>query len=262
MNDFTSGNFASVINSYGGFDNYTQKLGGVFDEYYGEQPVVKTAYEFQKVAEYVFGFMTMYGFDYYNGSKYCKWGGGDCAKIEEIHEHMADETKGRFPKPGSSDAFYPGTEMYIDHGLSSPKNHFDKLISGSNGVNMTTNCNWTVDMVYYKAGIFGQGRTPITASTQYTKMFNSDTCKVIKDPHDIRVGDIVEYFEGNVNPDDVSTWNGWYHVAFVGEVNKAKNTWTTYDGGSLLMMQQSHKVVHSMDKPITSEVVIRVIDLQ
>jgi len=117
-------------------------------------------------------------------------------------------------------------------------------------------------MVYYKAGIFGQGRTPITASTQYDRMYHSDSCKVIKDLHDVRVGDIVEYFSAPADPDNINTWNGWYHVAYVGEVNPAKKTFTTYDGGSLITYNRKHKYVHSMDKPQPNNIFIRVIDLE
>ena len=61
--DVNAQNFHQVINSYGGFDNYAKSLGGIFSEYYGKKLNIETETEFQKVAEYTFGWMYMYVFE-------------------------------------------------------------------------------------------------------------------------------------------------------------------------------------------------------
>ena len=264
LNDVNYYNFHSVINSYGGFQNYVNSLGGVFKRYYGKQPKVTSAYEFQLVSEYVFGFMTMYGFDYFSGKnkKYCKWGGGRCLFYNELNDAIKNGTLDTFRIPsGSSDAFYPGTFRYEDHGFSD-KNHFDRIVSGRSGLNMTTSCNYTTDMVYYKAGIFGQGRTSITGSSQYRRMYYDDSCTIVKDFHDVQVGDIVEFFKQPIDLDNINTWKNWYHVSFVGEVNPIKETFTTYEGGSYLTINRNHKEVFNMNKKYDYFAIFHIVDLE
>ena len=84
--DFDATNFKSVIASYGGFENYAKSVGGIFGEYYGKKIEAKTAADFQRVAEYVLGWMYMYGWDYSNSSDitgktnsiHIKCNGDDC----------------------------------------------------------------------------------------------------------------------------------------------------------------------------------------
>ena len=100
IDDFTSGNFGSVVASHGGFKNYAKSIGGIFYDYYGENLKIKKVYEFQRVSEYVFGYMTMFGFDYYNGVDgmdindvmYCKWG-GSCMQMADYERAVAEAEK-------------------------------------------------------------------------------------------------------------------------------------------------------------------------
>lgn len=243
LNDFTESNFKSVIASAGGFDNYAKSLGGVFTEFYGAKPQVTTAYELQRVSEYVFGFMYMYGFDYKNGikakNKYCKWGGG-CEELGKLRS-------GKTIKSSSSDAFLPGTKIHDSDDLSDRK-HFDILISDKDEINMTTNCNWTVDMVFYKAGIFGTGRTNVDSSSGFKKMARKN--KLITDFKDFRPGDLIHFFDEEVDPTNPNTWTKehWKHVAFVGEVDLEKHTATIYEGGGYFIKGRNFKKVIKTDK--------------
>ena len=246
LDDLNYYNFNSVISSYGGFKNYTKSIGGIFAEYYGEKQNVTKVYEFQRVSEYVFGYMTMYGFDYYNGrdhpagdnQKYCKWG-GSCLFYQDVDRAEAEGRQISYPT-GSGDAFYPGQLRYETHGLSD-KNHFDNIISGKSGLNMTTNCNWSVDMVYFKAGIFGTGRTKTNSSANYSGMY-STAKKVIYKAKDLEVGDVLAFFRNPVpNNSGPSSWHGWYHAAYVGETHKSDGYVVIYDGGSRLTNNRSHK---------------------
>ncbi|MBR2677918.1 MAG: hypothetical protein IKE63_00680 [Bacilli bacterium] len=257
INDFNYYNFNTAINSYGGFDKYMKSLGGYFEKYYGYQPKVTTVYEFQQVAEYVLGMIVIYGFDYYNGDngKYCKWGGG-CQKMSAIR-------KGETPGVASSDAFYPYQLVHTEDGLSDAK-HFDKLISNKGAINMTTCCNWTTDMVYYKAGIFGTGRTAVNSSGNFAGLAKAKTNKIITNYEEIKPGDIIEWFDNPINLNDPDSWasSGWYHVSFVGEVDYKKKTFTAYETGSGLTSSRNHKVVHKMSKKLKNAAIIRVIDLK
>ena len=212
--DFDYSTFSSYMAKQGGAGNYIQNLGGVFSEYYGSNKKVSSVYEFQKVSEYVFGLMYIYGFDYYSGSKYCKWG-GSCGGYTS-----------------SDDAFYPGSVHHTSDGLSQNTN-FDNLITGKNEVNMTTNCNWTVDMVYTKAGIWSGAK-----GASYKSMCPGH---VVKNVSDYQVGDVIHFFRNPIDLDNVSSWSSssWYHVAYVGEVYD--DYVVVYDGGSYFTNNRNFK---------------------
>ncbi len=266
LNDFNYYTMGSYINGKGGFKNYTKELGGIFEDYYGKKLNVTKVYEFQRVSEYVFGYMTMYGFDYYNGKqcnkdghnctgKWCKWGGG-CMHYEDILYNN------KLPSAGTSDAFFPGQMLYDSYGLSDKKN-FDRMVSGQDHMNMTTNCNWAVDMVFYKAGIFGTGRVKNNSSSNYTAMYKTAK-KVIYKPDDLEVGDILAFFNNPVpEGSGPSSWHGWYHAAYVGETHKDEGYIVIYDGGSQLTNSRSHKWTMKMDGKANKKWVgFRVIELE
>ena len=234
LNDFDYSTFSSA-----NAPSYIRSLGGVFSKYYGRDVQVTTAGEFQEVAEYVFGLMYLYGFDYYNGrgsnGHYCKWG-GSCLYYEK---------EGTSQGTGTSDAFYPGSMRNDGGGLSGPKSDFDKLITGANGVNMTTNCNWTVDMVYYKAGLFGGNGQP-TSSASFKSLGRN--YEIISNIEDLQVGDIVHFFHNPIDPKNPDSWGGWFHVAFIGEVDKKKGTVTGFDGGSYYQQGRNYKWVSEISK--------------
>ena len=79
-------NYDEVMAKYGGYTNWVKHLGGVFTEYAGEDNIVevKTAEDLQKAAEYAWGLMTIFGFDYNStNNKFHKWG----ANNEEIRPY-------------------------------------------------------------------------------------------------------------------------------------------------------------------------------
>ncbi len=228
--DFNSTTFKSYIQQQGGFENYVQSLGGVFQEFYGKKPKVTTVAEFQRVAEYVLGFLTMYGVDYYNGknslrSHYCKWG-GDCLYYND----------GGGNPIGTADAFYPGRTRHDNNGLSDSE-HFDKMVSNLDNPNITTNCNYLVDMVYIKAGIF----TPSLKSDKFITM--AKKTKVVTNFADLKVGDLIHFFREPVDSSNPESWRdrGWGHVAFVGEVYPEQHKAVVYDGGQYFTRNQNYK---------------------
>lgn len=265
IDDFDYSNFNSVINSYGGFENYTKSIGGIFADYYGKKINVTKVYEFQRVSEYVFGYMTMYGFDYYNGGgsrplsevKYCKWG-ASCISMDEYEKAVAEAEKksketGKKVEPditiptASSDAFYPGQYLKIHEGTF-PGSSFDKGLSGNN---MTTNCSDSVDMVYTKANILGTSKRPYLSSN-WSAMVKDSNNKIIADFKDLQVGDILHFFNHSVDSSNPSTWSGWKHVAYVGEIDYANDKVVAYDGGSYFTNNRNHKWSFDRNKTTTS----------
>ena len=245
--DFTYSNYHSYVNSKGGLKKYIKSLGGVFARNYGKTLKGESVDDLVEASEYVFGIMQMYGFDYFNGQSddgghYCKWG-GSCMQYSDLHQAQAENRVDEFNFPsGSGDAFYPGSMRYEDYGLSGPKDNFDKLIEGDN---MTTNCNWSVDMVYFKAGIFGKGEGKGITAANFKKMAKKG--KVVTRLCDVKVGDVIHFFRNSVDPKNPSTWSGWGHVAYIGEVNGKKHKVTVYDGGSRFMMGRNFKWTFKID---------------
>jgi len=240
LNDFDYTNYHTIVPDVG---EYITSLGGVFADYWDNDEIeVYSASELQKVSEYVFGLMYIYGFDYWNGyhsnGHYCKWG-GKCTYNCTDSEHCSVTSS------GTADAFYTGSYAYKDHGLSA-KNDFDKLISGDN---MTVNCNWAVDMVFYKAGIFGENGDWQGGSASPTAM--AKKFGVIESMEDYEVGDIVHFFDHTVDRGDYTTWSGWRHVAFVGEVDKEEGIITFYDGGSYFTNTRNFKWTAKIDDSTT-----------
>ena len=210
--DFNYYNFHSFMKAHGGVDNYISGLGGVFTKYYGKDVKVKNKEEFHEVSEYVFGLMTMWGFDYKGSHKYCKWG-GKCGGTK-----------------ASSDAFNPSG--LIIHKMSD-SHHFDKTISGKikAGLAMNTCCNKSVDMVFTKAGFKDMRSSNYRATCAKRK---------IDSLSEAQVGDIIHFFKSPINKNgSPSSWHGWYHVAFIGEVYPDKVV--GYDGGSYFTKRRNYK---------------------
>ena len=176
--DFNAQNFNKVISSYGGFDKYAESLGGVFQEYYGKTVLDRTEYSFQRVAEYVLGWMYMYGWDYMNGSgRHVKWGGSNYTK----------------------DAFY------VNGGFvgETPSSDFDKLISGGFGLGyLSSECGTLEEFIYFKMGM--KKRPQVYPKPTKLK--------------DLKVGDGIYFFDHRVDKTSESNWKIGVHNVVVGEV--------------------------------------------
>lgn len=195
--DFNCTNVASKLKSYGGYTAYLKKLGGVFAEYAGKTANVKTVLQFQHAAEYVFGLMSIYGFDYDNDKVYYRWGGG-------------------------SPFYINGKKGKCNWG------RIDDLCSVSSKYK-TTNCNYGADTLLYKLGMMGGSGQP-NLSASYKKQVNTYHCKVIRNKTDLHVGDLVHMFHSKITSNDPAKWSGWGHVAVVGEITKDQII--LYDTGS------------------------------
>lgn len=210
--DLNAQNFYSVINSYGGFENYAKSLGGIFGEYYGKKIEGRTEADFQVAAEYVLGWMFMYGWDYAavhtsldgvpdKGCCYAPWG---------LTKHTPDAfyVNGGFRRKYVPD--WPDRSY-----LKQPDNtNFDHVISGQNGVDgMASECGDLINFTYSKLGI-------------KTKK----AIKKINRLKDLRVGDQISY---------LNTAGAVAHVNMVGEVYSDRIV--LYDGGRYMQGHLNYK---------------------
>lgn len=228
--DFNKFNFNEKMAEYGGFENYCRnQLGGVFATWTGVDNVadVQTEEELQEIAEYVWGLMTIYGFDYCNAtpSHYGTWRHAD--------------------KLSPDDSFHLDTNS-IYTGL--PATNIDKVCNGSQGVDLVvTNCNWGADYLMYKCGIFsGEDSSKPKSSCDFESLVNVYNCEIITSKEDLKVGDLIECFESPITDySNPSEWrsHGWFHVCTVGEVDEIEDTITFYDAGHFFTESGNYKHV-------------------
>ena len=196
---FGCSNYKSFMESKGGYTAYVKSLGGIFAQLAGnpKKAKIKTAADFQAVAEYTLGLWTIWGPDYnnyysytQNNPHYRKWPGSDA-----FYYKCPDLRHG----PPSNFQTYNSTKV-IDKVLQNPKK-------------IRTHCNATVDIIRKSTSL------PFySSSASYQKLAKHG--KKITKVTDLQVGDVMAFFSGG----------SWKHTSIVGEVYK--DYVVTYDGGS------------------------------
>lgn len=217
--DFNYANFQSYIKKAGGYAAYVRALGGVFTKWQGRNVTLvpdyqaKTIREFQEACDYVFGLMTMYGFNYNKGKPGTNknWG------------------------KGADDAFYPKTADYDKLGLlvyeNGHKTTIDLICAGTTKGGMTTNCGWSVTYCLRKAGLIPADAENVEVefygNKDYHKYYRNRGAKILemKDTSGLKVGDVLGFFGSG-------TGFTYKHCAICVAVDKSKGTYTLYDGGS------------------------------
>ena len=195
---------ANYIASKGGYEAYMQSLGGVFQKYCGASAYVSNAGDFQEVAQYVCGVMSIFGFDYGNGKK---------------NPHWYDEAS----RYHSTDSFdYSGGDI---------DDICKRVLAGN--ARAATNCNIGADTFMKKASMFGGPGQPTHSNWQdYNSALQSAGNKsggivdLITSADDFQVGDMVQFFHGD-------NYTSWGHVAIVGE--KSEYGTYLYDFGSMFI---------------------------
>lgn len=215
--DFDSRTYDEFIRKHGGYNHYLRSLGGIFREWAGKTAHVKTAKGLQDIAEYVFGLMSIWGFDYNNTKTYVRW-----------KDHP----------------FYSA-------GLTGRCNwgRIDDLCSNSKK-GRTTNCNYGIDSLLYKAGLLGQSGTPSNCNA-FKGLVNNWKCPVIRNIRSLQIGDIIEFFHSPVTTSNPYDWKGWGHVCVVGDIVNGKII--LFDAGSRFINSGKYKFVFSVDnenKPV------------
>lgn len=217
--DFDWSNFNEYMKKVGGYDKYVKSLGGVFTKWADRNKelkpdyVSKNEYEFQEAADYVFGLMTMYGFNYSHGAKGSakNWG------------------------YGANDAFYNNSADYDKLGLLVYENGsnttIDQICSGKTKGGMQTNCGWSATYIFRKAGLIPEDGENVEVEfygdKSYHKYYRNRGAKILtpKDTSDLQIGDVIGYFKSG-------TGFTYAHCAVVVAVDKKKGTYTLFDGGS------------------------------
>ena len=191
---------------------WLNSLGGVFSEYAGEDVQGDgDGDSFVDAEKYVYGLMWIAGFEY-------------CAGTADTEPERCDPIMDEWFEAGTNkyDAYYgyPGVgHSHIDC-ADGPDEvgsvHIDKAMLEHK---FTTNCNYTTDKVYYKAGLFGNGddSRPVS-SCDYEGLVNDYGAKIVTEASELKLGDLIECFDVDNHTDpDPSHWEGWSHVFFVGE---------------------------------------------
>lgn len=217
--DFDYKTFAEYMKKCGGYQAYVRSLGGVFTKWNARntKPTpdyqAKTVREFQEAADYVFGLMTMYGFNYNHGKPYSNknWG------------------------KGADDAFYPASADYDKLGLyiyeNGHKVTIDEICSGSTKGGMQTNCGWSATYIFHKAGLIpadGENmEVEFYGDKDYHKYYRKRGAELLspKNTSDLKVGDVIGFFKSG-------TGFTYAHCATVVKVDKKAGTYTLFDGGS------------------------------
>ncbi len=198
-NEIDIGNVPYGSGDKNGYENWLRSLGGVFADYAGEDMKMggETLEDFVNANKYVYGLFSIIGFEYCNGDL------SHCGAFMEGHTGLH--------VPSDFDAFRGRGE----HSFHVSYRKMDECMVNHH---FLTNCNYTTDKVYHKAGLFGGEGQP-DASCAYISLVENFGAQIIFDPSELQVGDLVECFESNggnsPNPHD---WSGWHHVMFVGEV--------------------------------------------
>ena len=221
INDFNYDTFDAYMEGLGngnknkGFEKYMkQELGGIFAEYYGKKMPFRTAGDLQRAAEYVWGLMTIYGFDYSNASS--SYSANRWRKSDGVTE----------------DAFFPRNvgqaNDYMSGGID------DRCRKG--GLYAVTNCNTGLDYLMKKTG-------------QTSCLKQGDVKQYITNVQELQVGDIIQFW-ATKQTGDSSKWDrekGWRHVAIVGEIDEEAGTITTYDAGHAFTNSGNYKVVSKIN---------------
>ncbi len=229
MFDFNVDNYDKVLQSFGGYENYLKSLGGVFTKYAGvENAHVTTKQQFKEVGEYVWGIMTMYGFEYRN-YKLC---------------NNCNADKWRSDEGGTNDAFYPGTRGCCLNenptGLT-----IDDVASKRKGNGMTTNCALGVEWLLRKSGL-------MKVSDPYAWNEYISKGQVITDPSKLQPGDIMMYWNTDKDINNIRNWSndtwwsGWFHINIVGERDDSNGIITYYDSGHYYTQGGNYKYVRKI----------------
>ena len=185
------------------YEKWVSSLGGVFSELAGPSKRGEgTGDDFVNACKYVYGLMDIAGTSYCNG-----YGVG---YTQMDHPLMAaygcDETS----NPVSAYYGTGGHQAVLGH---SSNGRFDSCMID---YDFLTCCNITVDKVYSKAGLFdGEGLPSGSSDGKY--LVDNFGAEIVWDPADLQLGDLIECYDSEPYSDP-STWSGWHHVFFVGEV--------------------------------------------
>lgn len=216
MADFNYASFESFMDSHGGAEEYVRSLGGIFEKWCGVQGTrqnVRSAKDFQEIAEYVMGIMTIWGPDYHGGA-------GDIPFNDKNGEY------GRFyagQDAGHSWKLAPLEEVYFQ-----------------NREKIVTDCGCGVYYILQKAGMHDSYAGENDLDDAEKRIDTNHGGKLIDRVEDLQIGDVIQMSK-------TSEPSGWGHVCIVAEVHP-DGTVITYDTGSRFAETGCCKCVFEADE--------------
>ncbi len=228
--DFDVNTFNKVISAYGGYTKYVKSLGGIFTKYGGVRNAkIKTEKEFGELADYVWGMMNMYGFEYSNHSASGKhWGGSKIADDGFYYPKRNDSSYMKKIK-STTNVAYPGSPKDSKTYAKVLPLSIEDVLAG-NGQAMAIQCTGGVTLLFKKTGLIPQDGysmeyefypyyTNPKEKRYYRQKMNAKMTKNMPTSQ-MKVGDVIGFFNGN----------SYEHVAVVGKADS--NSITVYDSGS------------------------------
>ena len=212
LNITTIGNYYTKGNEKE-YEKFLDTLGGIFSRYGGKDKIGDgTGDALKDAGEYCYGLMNMLGFNY------CAYTGGSDYDFGRCTMFGNNLSLDAYPNFGNSIPHH-------DHDGGLPKKIDDCMLKQR----FVTNCNYTTDKVYYKAGLIGGENQPAT-TLSIDSMLNEYGGKPVFEISELHFGDLIQCYESNgnnsTNPAD---WTGWYHIMYVGE--ETEDTITIYQTG-------------------------------
>ena len=177
--------------------SFMRGLGGVFAEYCGEENNGEGTFEdFVAACQYMYGLAQIYGFEYCNGNSLkCDphqlnyFGDADKSPNDAYRESGVGHSHNTWYGKGAD---CDGCENRLLD---------DTMIAHR----YVTNCNYTTDKVFFKAGLFDRG----DMSCSWGSLISKYDGNYVYQTSELQVGDLIEHFDGGE----------WKHVSFVGEIN-------------------------------------------
>ena len=180
---------------HGDYTSWVSSLGGVFERYPGKEVTTEadTVEKFYDACKYVYGLMFLEGF------QYCSNGHGPDDPFMKT-ANISDSNSNYDAYGGGGHSCFLGKT--VDECVMKEK--------------FVTCCNYTVDKVMYKAGLFGGEGQP-TGSCNYKSLINKYGAQIVTEPGELHLADIIVCFHSDNHNGPPSSWGKPYHWMFVGE---------------------------------------------
>ncbi len=177
--------------------SFMRGLGGVFAEYCGDENNGEGTFEdFVAACQYMYGLAQIYGFEYCNGT---------AAKCDPHQmDYFGDASNS--PNDAYRESGVGHSHLTLYGGGAKCSGCHNRLLDDTMiAQRYVTNCNYTTDKVFYKAGLFDRSDSSCSWGSLIAKYGGNYVYRT----SELQVGDLIEHFDGG----------GWTHVSFVGEIN-------------------------------------------
>lgn len=220
--DFDANTVKDFLAKHGGYKAYVRSLGGVFAKYIDFTGKVTTQEQLSEIGDYVWGLYDIWGVDYSNG----------CSYTFSENRYKA--------KDGAYSAFYPNENPTVRFDMNYAAFSFkngndlptvDEMLGNPDKYYAVTNCGQGVVQMLKKAGLVDRSMPDPAEYPAYYKS-KGYGYKIIRKASDLQVGDVLYFFNKEINRDvdELPNWaSGGFHTAIVGE--RSSSHIYLYDSG-------------------------------